>query len=406
MLVVSGFLAWRAASLNNLPDVGDPFDVDAFLAAAPAEDRDAFTLYRKATAEHVEAGSMGLGVDPKLWEVDDWEAADPIVRRWAVANQVAFTLWMRGAERPEAQATDPATIGISTLLNDEQAIRQFARLAVLEGSRRLSEGDPAGAWEVYRGGLRASRHVQMRASIISRLIGAAMLRDLNGPVQGWMADPRVDAGLLRHALDDLRVIEAMTPPISEALKVEYLALIHEARRPDVYKSWSSETPNNPDGFIEYLPGYVPALWFVKHEPERSIRLFRLYFANQLSQSDLRRGRASLVFLPITGFYWYDVGPSAPPAARALAGDNFDSWMHSSPFAQFAMPALSSALGMIEGDRRSVEILVVLAAEDLYEREHGKPPPSIEALVGPYVDRIPEGYESEAPLPMDDPESKP
>ena len=46
---ILGLLIWRATSLNNLPDVGDPFDVKSFIASSRVpESEDAFVLYRKA----------------------------------------------------------------------------------------------------------------------------------------------------------------------------------------------------------------------------------------------------------------------------------------------------------------------------------------------------------------------
>src|SRR4051812_7678092 len=46
---IAGLLAWRATSLDGLPDVGDPFDVEAFVAASRVpEADDAFAFYRRA----------------------------------------------------------------------------------------------------------------------------------------------------------------------------------------------------------------------------------------------------------------------------------------------------------------------------------------------------------------------
>ena len=39
---------WWATQLMGLPDVGDPFDVEAFRAKTIPDDRNAFVLYRQA----------------------------------------------------------------------------------------------------------------------------------------------------------------------------------------------------------------------------------------------------------------------------------------------------------------------------------------------------------------------
>ena len=46
-------------------------------------------------------------------------------------------------------------------------------------------------------------------------------------IEHWAADPRVDAGLLRKALDDTLAADAMTPPLSEALKLDYLMYLRD-----------------------------------------------------------------------------------------------------------------------------------------------------------------------------------
>ena len=40
------------------------------------------------------------------------------------------------------------------------------------------------------------------------------------------------------------------------------------------------------------------------------------------------------------------------------------------------------------ERRAYGAIVILLAEELYRRERGTPPPSEDALVGPYLDHLP------------------
>lgn len=47
--LVAAFFAWWATSLNDLPDVGDPFDVAAFIKSSRVhESENAFVLYKEA----------------------------------------------------------------------------------------------------------------------------------------------------------------------------------------------------------------------------------------------------------------------------------------------------------------------------------------------------------------------
>ena len=400
MLAVVGVLTWRAASLFNLPDVGDPFDVEAFLDAEPAADRNASTIYQGASAALKPPFLPDYQFPLDGWEMIDWETADPEVRRWVTDNRDAFAIWLLGSQRPEAQELDLATINGSTPLPYGSALNDFAQIAALEGSRRRAEGDPAGAWDVYRAGLRASRHAGMRGGLVQRGIGARMLQLLSGPVQDWMADPSVDAELLHRALDDLRAIETMTASPSEAFKVEYLILLHENQGPWAYRIWKSDLYPQTYGMPQFFPGFHQGLWFMRREPERSLRVLRIAIANQLAECDRRQDRAPLVPLPRSKYKWYDVGPTAPPAARALDGASFDNWLSSCLYAPVAFRGFSR-IDALESDRQLAHSLVDQAAEALDERENGTAPPSIEAPDGPDPDRLPEGFYQNMPLPQDD-----
>jgi hypothetical protein len=47
-LAASAFAIWWLTSLNGLPDIGDPFDVEAFRAWRMPDDQNAFTYLRRA----------------------------------------------------------------------------------------------------------------------------------------------------------------------------------------------------------------------------------------------------------------------------------------------------------------------------------------------------------------------
>ena len=78
------------------------------------------------------------------------------------------------------------------------------------------------AWDWYRAMLRFSRHVGRHRCLIEREVGAAVHELATRRILHWAADPRVDAQQLRHALADTMAADALTPPLSEALKMEYL----------------------------------------------------------------------------------------------------------------------------------------------------------------------------------------
>jgi hypothetical protein len=50
------------------------------------------------------------------------------------------------------------------------------------------------------------------------------------------------------------------------------------------------------------------------------------------------------------------------------------------------------------ERRRRAVLVVRLAAELYRREHGKPPATAGALLGPVLKELPEGIAADDPIP--------
>jgi hypothetical protein len=372
-------LAARSSALRGLPDVGDPFDVAAYRAAAAD---DAAPLYRQALARYRRPG-------PSLRrELERFARGQgrftPSVLAWIDDNREALELWRQAADR-----RGPAGAADAVRELDRGFLPWVARVK----ARRLRwAGDAAGAWAWHRAGLRFNRHVARLSDRDGRLAAMRQLRTLCERASEWAQDPRVDAPLLRRALADVQDVAAMTPPLSDLLKAQYLdamatlddppaRLVEEVR--DEFLA-----AGGADLWYRYLPPYWRAAWFLGHEPERSRRLVRLVFANWLAYCDRPpSGRPALLTSPRIDLF-AAAGTPGPRdllrrvAAPCLAGHVLERW------------------GPIEVDfddeRSRQALLVVAVAEQLYIRERGEPPDSPEALVGPYLPALPDGYDSPTP----------
>ncbi len=101
-----GMLAWRSSRLSGLPDIGDPFDTAQVLAIDVPEERNAWTLWREASArvwrkQKVEDRLLKF---PFSWpKPDDAEGLDYLAR-----SAESLDLWRKGAERPDAMMMRPA----------------------------------------------------------------------------------------------------------------------------------------------------------------------------------------------------------------------------------------------------------------------------------------------------------
>src|SRR5262249_41760806 len=151
-----------------------------------------------------------------------WSSAPPGLRDYLDKNRAALELWREGTTRPDAIDHQPGGLAMDTALPLVQDVSLFARLGGVEGSRHEQAGAMVEAWTWHRAGLRASRHVGQHGVLIERLVGAGMLARAGERIGRWAADSRVDARLLRQALSDTLAALAMTPPLSNSLKLDYL----------------------------------------------------------------------------------------------------------------------------------------------------------------------------------------
>jgi len=385
--VAVGLIAWWATSLQGLPRV-EPFDVVAAGTVAIPDAENAYTLYRAAAsklAEPPKGLSRGL---PSSW--DDIPRAE---RDWFFASGDAVGLWLEGTARDRSVYNQPRDMRFDTNLDVAHRLRSLARLGLIAGLRMESQGELEEAWDWYRAVLRCSRHVEMHGEFIERLHGIRMIDAASGPVQVWSDHPNLNVGLLRKALDELVAIDGMTPPYSQNLRAEYYLTAALLDDPDL-SLWKIRNGLDATAPPTQEEGPTPrdrlaeAFWrLALREPERSRRAMNLLWANWLSACDLpaaerARGRKSSPYL------LYD----PPEAARRLSPEALDRWVASTRLLHPLLPNAEAIERAIDGESGVRAGLILHLAERLYIREHGEPPGSPDALVGPYLKALPEGID--------------
>jgi hypothetical protein len=403
----TAFVTWWITSLLGLPDVGDPFDVVAFGQPIPDE-TNAYVLYRKAVAllpEEPEGGHRN----------DDWKTAGTEQRAWFERSQEALAIWRKGTDRPDARYISPQVIRFETSLEVAQTLRSFSRLALLKGSRLEDSGDFEGAQDWYLALLRSSRHSGQRGTIIDRLIGVSMYGAVSARLSRWAANPKVDAKMLRRALDAAIAADAATAPMSDCLKMEYLTMLHSMDNPEAMAKLQDTNTITPSPSGQSGPvlanerlrlSLIGIHRKVINDPERSRRVVRMVFANWLAYCDLPPAhRPPRVMPPVKSPTTDDparallgdlfvVGDDAPWQARTLPPEKLAQWYASTVDAQLSVPFVSSVEKAIFRERASHDALLFNLANELYKREHGQYPENAEELVGPYLKALPPGYEPE------------
>jgi hypothetical protein len=416
--VAAGFVAivgvsvWRMRSVDELPDVGDPFDVAE--ARHPVLVPDADNAYVSYAEAQRKLAKPPVG----FWRTDlmklSWSTAGAEVRDFVAKNRAALKTWRDGTERPDALYHQPDRIALDTVLPVVQDVSMLARLAGLEGSRHEEKGEMKAAWTWYRAMLRSSRHVGRHGVIVERNIGAWMHENAGRRIVRWSADPRVDAQLLRRALEDTIAADAMTPPLSDALKLEYLVYLRDLGELRVMVK-ELPLPGGPGSLFERVVSSAGMKLPVQHfrlratnDVERSGRALRLLFSNWLAQVD--RPEAARAPIAIRKpMLVYAADPTAPPAARAVDPQVLNRAVNHTVLAEYIFGSVYLNNGAErflywEGDgvlaregRRRSALFVKLAAE-LYRRERGQLPATCGALLGPYLKVLPEGIARDAAIP--------
>ncbi len=397
LLVLLAILAapalWWEAQLFGLPDVGDPFDVAAFRSRTIPDDRNAFVLYNQAAAQVKPLREYFKRPKTSDELFARWSKADEDLRRLLAENREALAIYRQGTERPDA--LDPAIGTGQDSYETLPASFSFRLMVLLEASRLEDQGDMAGAWGWYRAMVRTIHHAGMHGSAQRRNSVELWYLRLRERLATWAVDPRTSSALLRSALADVVACEALAPSEQDAFKASYLNV---SRLLDSPKNPGSKAPIkklrqlwNPRDPL--LPGEIQPLWdawrFWRREPERSRRVIKLLTANWLAYQDLPSQKRPQPDPKLTAFDVYPLGPQAPANARALSPESLERWFESAHDAQQVLRDLEvSSVQTLERDNHAA--LLLLLATELYRRDHnGADPPGPEALVGPYLERLPD-----------------
>lgn len=368
LLLAAPFL-YRGYRISRVPDIGDPFDVEAFgtVDIAPADN--AITQYALATTllRTRGYGDVEIAIEEKA-RAQGWTFASAAVTKWLDDNQPALAEWRKGTERSQAVVIQPKDFRFTSTIEVVQESREFTRLATLQAERCAHDGDLEAAWGWLLASVRASRHVEQNGCLIQRLVGIAMFFSAADGMKRWSAHPAVTPDLLRKALAEFHEADRLTPPNSVAMKTEYLVLrntLREAKSLGELLEFSSDGPPSLQ---------APAL-FVMGEPELSLKVFQHVFANQLSEID--KPKASRAPTAAGVFNFYDLPPGI---TKCLPARELDQIVNSAILARLTLPAYQQADAAMQREAARRAAVSLMLACQLHHRLHGDWPAKIEDLV--------------------------
>jgi hypothetical protein len=329
-----------------------------------------------------------------------WSKADPRIQAWALANRQALEVFERGAEQPDAgRLAGDRSAGLNP--------NTLNTLAFLEGSRRQESGDTGGAWDCYRAVLRMTNHVRSRGTVEQRfrvevvLLGRGWLQKR---LATWAADPRTTIPMLKNALDEVQKAQPTSDASSFAVKTGYLETLDLLERPlkprEIEGEWKVRLGDMPLP-TDNIESIEAARRFLLREPERSRRVLKLLCANWLAHVETPEARqpAFRVVLkgvtPIT-LMLYEVSPRAPAGAGAISPRELASWLVSTRDAKLGILAMRRWSPDQHNYRRAHREMVIMLATEIYRRERVATPTSEEALVGTYLESLPDDGSADAP----------
>jgi hypothetical protein len=388
---VCAYLFWRATSIQSLPDIGDPFDREKHKTIPLAVDANAFTFYRRA---HDQLRDKEPQTMKGIYR--DWSEVSPGELAYVDSNREAMATWLEGTNRDRGLYLPPGTVDAGTPTPILMTLRSFCRMVNLQALRLEHVGDFAGAWAWYRANLRASRHLGQDGHMADRIVGISLFDVASKQAIGWSVDPKVDARLLRRALEDVLALDALTPPNSDAIRNEYFWVMNtlddpEMRERFVSKPYSTDKVPTSRTMKERLAAHVAVLY---HEPERSRRVSRLLISNWLAACDLPAAERARRIVPSGDLLLYE---PLPGEISPLATSEIARWYRSTRYARSFFADLARLDRIFARDETNRATLIVHIATQLYKRETGDEPAHPRDLVGKYLNALPVGFEP----PLDD-----
>lgn len=272
-ILIAAPFVYRVARIASVPEIGDPFDVEAFIAAHSPEGPNAFDDFLQAEVSLVPHPSG----DTALQELQivlraGWDGVSHDTSSWHQANAEAIRRTREGTLREDGFSIPLRERDFLSASPFRTKLRLLAFLLILDAARAEHDDRLEDAVASGLALLRMSGHIIRHGSTLEHVIGLGYHRDAACSLMRTARDPEMSAVALRMLAAEVDRIEGDLPPISVAVSVDYLATM------GFLSMWSQEP--DAEGALER------ARHFLGGEPEYSTRLIRQGVAHQLRYCDL------------------------------------------------------------------------------------------------------------------------
>lgn len=373
VVLIGGPFVFRESRVLGLPDMGHPFDVDAFGTVAIPPGENAFDDYDSADGLLIQPSNE---VNDELGDVMEvgWVAASADVRDWLEVNRPTLAHWKQATAKSRFLQVQPAEATLETQLPLTTNLRTLVRLGKLEALRLESEGKLDEAWEMHRAAFRCSRHSGMKGLLLERLVGISTHEPAARGIMSWSRHSELTAAQLETALRNIEDDDRMTAPLSECLKVEYFVMSDAVGRTDILDFLDAGSHSKP---WETL--LQRAMMWGANEPKISRRVLRQCYANLLEHIDQPRNERPPSVPSSTTILFQEADPKLLGPER-LPADQVAKFLDRTIIARSCLPGLEHLDKAVTTERARQRALVVAVALQLYQRKEGAFPASLETLI--------------------------
>jgi len=393
VMVLAGCLWYRAV---EVPDIGEPFDVKAFVASLPTPEKNeagpmirnaALTLarfrimHRQGFADPA-SDVLAYGWPKKEQEIDP--KADRPLKGEGVAVEVGATeqeigrwfdrlfegAWAEEARKaaglPLGMVQDPR--GVSAFELAGEPPWDYVFLGEMFAARALqiqAQGDSRGALNHLETALGLSR--QLRNFATDRLLRAGTTAE-NAALAGlfhWLEKVGPDRDKIKDAQAMLQRHQAAVPDPANSIKADYLVLRNY--QPPL---WEGKT------LVDKLDNTAV---LVPWEKARQSRIFRAMVVDALGKTAKPE------------YHWLAILQGLPPAAGPgsdLSAKQWSEFINQLSRANNRLRTVYEPRSIAQRSLQHVRAAEIITALTLYQTDHGGPPQKLEELVPAYLLEVP------------------
>ncbi|MAT14645.1 MAG: hypothetical protein CMJ46_05170 [Planctomyces sp.] len=386
-LFIGSVICWRHNRVSSIPDVGEPFDVAAYLAKFDIE-VNAFDVLGEASKMLIE-----IEKKPKYRNFSSsWifpVKLTTLQREYLAETDPALDKWLSASDIPAGYEVHPRDVNVYSTLEISQNSRAMTGRILTRVRQKLNEGDTEAATELLQQLLNLNLLFRNQ-SLITRLCGIATYNMYTSELPYLLQ-------FEQWTVEDLRTLQQITqqhrvadPPISESIKFEYFIARHALD--DKLKNRSIATT-------------------ISREDEVARRVLNLIFDNWLTHCDLPTAERPPCISHTCNSYslsaWFEPDTSAMQCqVQFFTGENADLLLDSYHRLGSTHGLFNGALGspkniaaiVEDRDNSRQELALTLIALAIYFRELGQFPESLEQLVPEYLDAVPINRDVQAGKP--------